>query len=1312
MRLRKLRKTLAAMVSVCLISGYFAQIPISAFAAEAEEVVEDVKQQGADDIAGDAEVKESDDITDDAAKTDQDILTKDDVTDLDETKTEEDLSGSDKEDTEVENKKEDVKEEETKDIDSEEVTDDVPEEDTTEEEKSVDGESAEDAAQEEETEVPEEEIMLLSEDAEAYTSRAVSGNFANVIVFVDFNDTKHEDHKTNWSKPCFAGDTDIEEIYKLFNGSDAYPRGMRQFLQNISYGQLEVANIFPQYDASTNSIKPYKLQYDTSHYTDDNDTALLEEVLQMLEADRGLADNVDRNNDGAVDNLTIIVPYKSGLTNTKFYGRKATYQGSKTIRGKAVASYNVLTESGICSSVQAPGVIIHEFLHTLGYPDLYRKTSAANPNAGHPVGRWDIMANTSTYVQYPLAYFRSQYTKWFDIPTVTNSVSGYTLYAASSATEATKNKQAVILKTDYSDTEFFVLEYRKAGNSQTLTDYDCKIPGSGLIIYKIDLSKFTNYEGPSIAYIYREGDYYNDTYREAGAGDLNKSFLSAQSGRTSYGSSDMSKSLSDGAITYTDGRNSGIVISNVGNAGGDTISFDITFPKAEEGMQWSVVAEQNTAADTYYMDSYMDTDGTMYFMQAGSSGAVSLYSYNSAGWKKVSSDLNVSYGGRNFQLGKYGGYFYVGYVLNNYAKLARWNHSKWETVYTSSATVTDFDMDSASDGIYLAYTGLDNCKVYAYKYSSSGAGMLGASVGEGNYLSNISVVAESGNVAIRYREFPSDEIYIKLYDGSKRIWNRLGGNGLKATSGMIQVHNGKVYLLNNEEISGQNVSQMYLYDASTSGSNWMKVGNGVHTNEYISEMDICFHGDAIHTVSQGGTSGDIFVKNLKNGAWEAVGNRVTGGNPVIGLRGHSYNGKIYVAYFSKEAGKIIIKSNVSNNTSEIPGGTPVDPSVKPPVDPPVINPSEELPNSAEAYVKRLYKVLLEREADSGGLSSNAAALTSGRSTASDVALGLIQSTEFANKRYSAETYVTKLFQALFFRDASSGEIAEWTEKLKTGVSKRYVLVQLTKSAEFTQICNSCQIKKGNIQITENRDKNYAITAYVNRCYQNILGRSADESGLNTWTGKILSGHGGAEIIKDLVLSTEFKNKRKSDSEFLDIIYKAMLGRTPDDAGKKSWMACLDKGVSYVYIINGFAGSKEFGNLCKEYGMVAGRATITEARDRNIGVTGFVMRNYKTILGRNADVKGLNDWCEWILSKTLTPAEAARGFVFSQEFVNKHMSDAEYVETLYKAFLDRKSDSHGKQDWVNQLRNGRSREDIFWGFANSEEFRGIVAGYGL
>ena len=40
------------------------------------------------------------------------------------------------------------------------------------------------------------------------------------------------------------------------------------------------------------------------------------------------------------------------------------------------------------------------------------------------------------------------------------------------------------------------------------------------------------------------------------------------------------------------------------------------------------------------------------------------------------------------------------------------------------------------------------------------------------------------------------------------------------------------------------------------------------------------------------------------------------------------------------------------------------------------------------------------------------------------------------------------------------------------------------------------------------------------------------------------------------------------------------------------------------------------------------------------------------------------------------------------------------------------DDEGLNDWVNQLDNGTSRETVFWGFANSQEFANLVASYGL
>lgn len=368
--------------------------------------------------------------------------------------------------------------------------------------------------------------------------------------------------------------------------------------------------------------------------------------------------------------------------------------------------------------------------------------------------------------------------------------------------------------------------------------------------------------------------------------------------------------------------------------------------------------------------------------------------------------------------------------------------------------------------------------------------------------------------------------------------------------------------------------------------------------------------------------------------------------------------------------------------------------------------------NAQQYVTRLFQNLLEREPDSSALNTYAQGIADNMLTAADVAVEIITSKEFQNKNYSNSTYVKKLYGALFVRDVQNTEADNWEQVLNNGVSQKYVLKQMVESAEFANVCSYYMIAPGTVQLTENRDQNYNATAYVMRCYQKILGRDADAEGLNTWTGKLKNGNGGAEIVKDLVVSAEFQNLHKTDGEFIDILYEAMLDRKSDEPGKNSWLATLKDGVSYTYIINGFAGSEEFGNICSGYGIVSGQAEITEARDRNRQVTQYVGRCYEKALGRRGEVDGINYWCSVILSHTQSPKEVASGFVFSPESINQARSNEEYVEMLYNLCLGRDSEETGKADWVNRLNQGTSRETVYWGFANSAEFENIIAGYGL
>jgi hypothetical protein len=368
--------------------------------------------------------------------------------------------------------------------------------------------------------------------------------------------------------------------------------------------------------------------------------------------------------------------------------------------------------------------------------------------------------------------------------------------------------------------------------------------------------------------------------------------------------------------------------------------------------------------------------------------------------------------------------------------------------------------------------------------------------------------------------------------------------------------------------------------------------------------------------------------------------------------------------------------------------------------------------NARNYVTRLYQNLLGRQPDENGLNGYANALANGQETAAGAVLELMESKEYAGKGYSSSEYVTRLYGALLGRKPGESETAGWVAMLENGVSEKYVFAQIVGSAEFSNVCQSYGLTKGTVTLTENRDKNYNATSYVMRCYQKILGRKADTSGLNTWTGKLLSGCSGAEIVKDLVESEEFKNKKYTDSQFVDIMYQAMLGRNADTEGKKTWMSVLNAGVSYRYVINGFAGSPEFNNLCTSYGIVSGNVAYTEARDENIQITEFVSRNYSKALGRTADTDGLNNWCRVLINRTESPQQVAWGFVFSEESNKKGRSNADFVEMLYGLCLGRNSDAAGKANWVAALDSGASRESVFWGFANSPEFANIISSYGL
>ena len=240
-----------------------------------------------------------------------------------------------------------------------------------------------------------------------------------------------------------------------------------------------------------------------------------------------------------------------------------------------------------------------------------------------------------------------------------------------------------------------------------------------------------------------------------------------------------------------------------------------------------------------------------------------------------------------------------------------------------------------------------------------------------------------------------------------------------------------------------------------------------------------------------------------------------------------------------------------------------------------------------------------------------------------------------------------------------------------------------------------------------------VSEFVDRLYYIILDRHAETEGLADWTNELKNGRAtSADIVYGLANSQEFTNKGLTNDEIVERMYMAMLGRASDEGGKADWLNAMANGCTVNGIINGFSGSQEFADICAGYSIKAGNISTCEPRDKNVNLTAFVSRMYTKALNRAYDVSGLNDWTGDYLDGKATADKIAYGFILSQEFEGRNLSDEAYVDTLYRTFFDREPDEGGKAGWLSELANGTSRKDVLDGFLGAQEFVNLKKSFGV
>ena len=237
-------------------------------------------------------------------------------------------------------------------------------------------------------------------------------------------------------------------------------------------------------------------------------------------------------------------------------------------------------------------------------------------------------------------------------------------------------------------------------------------------------------------------------------------------------------------------------------------------------------------------------------------------------------------------------------------------------------------------------------------------------------------------------------------------------------------------------------------------------------------------------------------------------------------------------------------------------------------------------------------------------------------------------------------------------------------------------------------------------------QNESAWIFVKNMYLKILGREGSTQEIQSWAnGMLQNGVSCAEVADQFISSEEYRTKRTSNSDYVRMLYVALLNRTPDSSEVSAWTSALDSEYSRRYVLQQFLSSEEFIRICDENDLKAGSISVSEDEKYNTeeNMEKFVRLLYNNVLGRECSDDECQSWVSGMKYNNLTCSDLAYRFMFSDEYTNKNTSNEEYISMLYRTLLDRVPDSSEVTSWTRALDRAYSRKYVLQQFLSSEEF---------
>lgn len=253
------------------------------------------------------------------------------------------------------------------------------------------------------------------------------------------------------------------------------------------------------------------------------------------------------------------------------------------------------------------------------------------------------------------------------------------------------------------------------------------------------------------------------------------------------------------------------------------------------------------------------------------------------------------------------------------------------------------------------------------------------------------------------------------------------------------------------------------------------------------------------------------------------------------------------------------------------------------------------------------------------------------------------------------------------------------------------------------------------------ESGYNFADFIERLYNVALNRPSEKAGKDFWIEKVTKdGFTGADCARNfLIYCPEFGNRKLSNAQIVDTMYKTFFDRAGEKAGRDFWIDYM-KTHPMEDVVNGFINSTEWCNLCAKYEVRSGAVPWVQSEYPSQAAIDFVEHLYQVTekYDRGYPKRVITDEIKHYYAMEVTnysggAAEAVMFFTTESldDGVIWYKSNHEFIKCLYECVLNRTPSEKEVSYWISVLFNNQDYQ-VACTIATSDEFKSFCYKHGF